>query len=806
MPIEKSIKPINGAWFTEGTQGDTGRDLPPLAVNGNQLSNKLSPAEDNSKRNGHANPDEAEACNGENMGGKCNHDNAQDCCSDKDGSEEGNFSDVLPTPPDGGYGWVIVFAAFMSNFVVDGIANSFGAFMSIYQDYFNASKALVSLIGSLLIGCYLLIGPVAGGLVNKYGARMVVIIGSFVAGLSFLASIFCSSIYVFMIFYGFLAGTGFGLIYLPSIVTVGYYFEKKRSIATGIAVAGSGVGTFVLPPLCIVVINQFGWKIAICSLAALSFSSTIYGLLYRPLQAPAIKRGKENTKTDVEELLLKSKEKKWETNDEESKDSATDENNLQKFRRVPNTQSESETHQFDEATLLAPAVENMTSKNSGIHSDSTERLSAKARDPEASINNKTASATDLKTNHGNLANMLNRISLLSFAHSMNLLSQSSRMKGAESLLSVASSIKEFNKPLSRRDIFYSGSIRNLPEFKSEGSNYQSYRESQISISASAVGHAIAGVSQVDEISDTPNKLHSNHGTTGEENEQLDQLIDYYTDRRCECIPVSIRNVFSEMIDISLLKEPAMFLLCISNLCGMLGFYVPFMFLIDMAVAKGHTKASGSLLLSVIGITNTFGRIAFGWLADRGWLSALTINNFALLGCGVLTCLCPLFPGYGGLLVYSILFGFIISAYISLTSIVLVDELGLDRLTNSFGLLVVSRGIASLLGTPLAGIVYDMFASYDASFYFAGVIILLSGLISCLIPAIHRCRHNEFAKETVEEARMIDKEIQSEKLSVLMEYSERNLMGYQCTVKCLPEQQRLFGDSRVIPFGKTADSG
>lgn len=68
------------------------------------------------------------------------------------------MNDVLPIPPDGGYGWVIVFAAFMSNFVVDGIANSFGAFMSIYQDYFDASKALVSLIGSLLIGCYLLIG------------------------------------------------------------------------------------------------------------------------------------------------------------------------------------------------------------------------------------------------------------------------------------------------------------------------------------------------------------------------------------------------------------------------------------------------------------------------------------------------------------------------------------------------------------------------------------------------------------------------------------------------------------------------
>ncbi|EFO26049.1 hypothetical protein LOAG_02432 [Loa loa] len=802
MTAMESTKPVSDAWLTEGTQGDAGRDLPPT-VNSNQSSSKLLPAEDNSKRNGHANPDDTEAYNDENMGGKHNHENARDCYSDKGSSEEGNLNDVLPIPPDGGYGWVIVFAAFMSNFVVDGIANSFGAFMSIYQDYFNASKALVSLIGSLLIGCYLLIGPVVGGLVNKYGARMVVIIGSFVASLSFLASIFCSNIYMFMIFYGFLGGAGFGLIYLPSIVTVGYYFEKKRSIATGLAVAGSGVGTFVLPPLCIVLINKFGWKIAVCSLAALSFSSTIYGLLYRPLQAPAIKKEKEIAKADVEELLLKSKGKEWKSSGEESKDSAEDENKLQEFIGVRNTPSESEIHEFDETTPLTLVAETITDKNRGTHIDSNEGLSTRTRTiPETkfleheSMNSKTASVTDLKTNHGNLSNMSNRISVRSFAHSTSLLSQSSQMKGAESLMSVASSVnpKELNKPLNRRDIFYSGSIRNLPEFKSEGSNYQSYRESQTSISASLVVQAVAGMSQVKEISDAPNKLGNNHGTTGEQDKRLNELVDYYADRRCKWIPVRIRNVLSEMIDISLLKEPAMFLLCISNLCGMLGFYVPFMFLIDMAVAKGHTKASGSLLLSVIGITNTIGRIAFGWLADRGWLSALTISNFALLGCGVLTCLCPLFPSYGGLMVYSILFGFIISAYISLTSIVLVDELGLDRLTNSFGLLVVSRGIASLLGTPLAGIVYDMFASYDASFYFAGVIILMSGLVSCLIPATHRCRHDESAKEIVEEARMINEDTQSGKLSVLTEHSEENLMEYQRTqgtAQTLPQQQKFL---------------
>lgn len=72
------------------------------------------------------------------------------------------IADHLPVPPDGGYGWVIVIAAFISNFIVDGISNSFGPFMASYQETFKASKAATSFIGSLLIGSYLLSGTVLG--------------------------------------------------------------------------------------------------------------------------------------------------------------------------------------------------------------------------------------------------------------------------------------------------------------------------------------------------------------------------------------------------------------------------------------------------------------------------------------------------------------------------------------------------------------------------------------------------------------------------------------------------------------------
>lgn len=45
--------------------------------------------------------------------------------------------ELLPVPPDGGYGWVIVLAAFMSNLIVDGICNAFSEFKASYSAYFG---------------------------------------------------------------------------------------------------------------------------------------------------------------------------------------------------------------------------------------------------------------------------------------------------------------------------------------------------------------------------------------------------------------------------------------------------------------------------------------------------------------------------------------------------------------------------------------------------------------------------------------------------------------------------------------------
>lgn len=78
-----------------------------------------------------------------------------------------------------------------------------------------------------------------------------------------------------------------------------------------------------------------------------------------------------------------------------------------------------------------------------------------------------------------------------------------------------------------------------------------------------------------------------------------------------------------------------------------------------------------------------------------------------------------------------------AGYISLTSIILVDLLGLNKLTNAFGLLILFRGIAATVGSPLAGAVYDATGSYDIPFYMAAAFFAISAATSFMAPTLKR---------------------------------------------------------------------
>ncbi|XP_014675383.1 PREDICTED: uncharacterized protein LOC106815438, partial [Priapulus caudatus] len=65
---------------------------------------------------------------------------------------------LIPTPPDGGWGWIIVAASFMCNLIVDGICYSFGIWLVEFIDYFKEGSGKTSMVGSLCAGFYLIMG------------------------------------------------------------------------------------------------------------------------------------------------------------------------------------------------------------------------------------------------------------------------------------------------------------------------------------------------------------------------------------------------------------------------------------------------------------------------------------------------------------------------------------------------------------------------------------------------------------------------------------------------------------------------
>lgn len=60
--------------------------------------------------------------------------------------------DLLPIPPDGGWGWVVVFGSFMIHVIADGVAYSFGIFYIEFLDYFKGGRGETGWIGSLMVG------------------------------------------------------------------------------------------------------------------------------------------------------------------------------------------------------------------------------------------------------------------------------------------------------------------------------------------------------------------------------------------------------------------------------------------------------------------------------------------------------------------------------------------------------------------------------------------------------------------------------------------------------------------------------
>ncbi|CAF4983061.1 unnamed protein product, partial [Rotaria sp. Silwood1] len=215
--------------------------------------------------------------------------------------------------PDGRWGWIIVFASLMIHFIMDGITYSMGdLFLRPMMDNLNKTRGPVSTIFGILPTITLVTGPIATIFINTCGCRKVTIVGACLAATGFLASCFWANLWFYYLTIGIIGGIGFGLIYLPAIVSVGFYFERRRSFAMGIAVCGSGLGTLVFPAVMPYVMNAslwFDYEGVLLLEAAIIFICVIFGVLMIPLpQEPSeIRRIERKARAEAKRQIFKAR-------------------------------------------------------------------------------------------------------------------------------------------------------------------------------------------------------------------------------------------------------------------------------------------------------------------------------------------------------------------------------------------------------------------------------------------------------------------------------------------------------------------
>ncbi|CAD5116913.1 DgyrCDS5754 [Dimorphilus gyrociliatus] len=118
-----------------------------------------------------------------------------------------------------------------------------------------------------------------------------------------MASSGVSTIYQLFFTYGILTGFGNGLMYFSSMVAVQHYFDKKRALATGLAVSGSGVGMLVFSLLTRILLDKFQLRWTLICEGIIMLLGIVCGILLRPLADHSMGYEQEN-------LLLKEKEEK----------------------------------------------------------------------------------------------------------------------------------------------------------------------------------------------------------------------------------------------------------------------------------------------------------------------------------------------------------------------------------------------------------------------------------------------------------------------------------------------------------------
>ncbi|KAJ6656475.1 hypothetical protein lerEdw1_003763 [Lerista edwardsae] len=190
---------------------------------------------------------------------------------------------VYTKVPDGGWGWIVAFAFFFVEALTYGIIKSFGVFFTDLVQSFDESNSRISWIISICVFVLTFTAPLSTVLSNRYGHRLVVMIGGFLISTGMVAGSFARTVVEMYISIGIVSGLGYCLAFLPTVTILSQYFDKKRSLVTAVASTGECFAVFSFAPAITALKDHIGWRYSLLFVGLLQLGIVACGLLLRPI-------------------------------------------------------------------------------------------------------------------------------------------------------------------------------------------------------------------------------------------------------------------------------------------------------------------------------------------------------------------------------------------------------------------------------------------------------------------------------------------------------------------------------------------
>ncbi|XP_070173993.1 monocarboxylate transporter 9-like [Littorina saxatilis] len=636
---------------------------------------------------------------------------------------------------DRGWAWVVLAASMGGNLLTGVLCYFVGVIHTGLLHQFHASVTTTAWVGALYSSNMCLTAPLASVIINRYGCRVCCALGGFLCFAGFTASAFVTSMPMLFVTYGIIAGLGLGLCYSPTLITIGFYFDKFRGLASGVSVCFAAIGILSGSLVAQFLIEEYTVSGAFLLIGAVSFHYTFFAMFFRPTSYELNEMKVKDTDCDTDN--------EWETR-------ASRISLALHGVEIISTSLHS-IHKNDECIYSRPGYGSVTSLlrraqlNRRKQSLENCSLDASMQSGEVFSRNHSTSLSVLARNGDIPGHTQRRDFTMTDRTDKARTSNGTLCSGTKGLdNSCDTSSKTPGIVISLSDQNGLGDRSSVKE-KVHGS-----KETVNGVlPESAEGHVA---------SETPNDVTDPNDDTSSHllpqiriSTDCDDVHSVTSHEMTKSFPRQTKS--SEKSKLKMLKAVDRYLIVVTNkafmfhCAGVLAANVHisgvYLHLPEYVGTNGTSPTEAAALFVAVGVMSLLSRLATGFATTEPKIDPLTLHMGMVGLCGLFTILFPYYADtYSGQLVFSGLFGLYTGGQYALVSVLTVHFTELSLLPTALGVMVFFMGVGYVIGPPLAALIVDSGGTYQHSFIFLGCMMLLGSFLDMAAGFFYASRDQE----------------------------------------------------------------